>query len=100
MLRYTFEWDPIKAKENLRKHRISFDRAAEVLMDPLAISIIDEEHSEHEERWVSLGKDRRGSVLILIHTFLEVSAGECNIRIISARKATRREKRQYEEMQP
>ena len=40
MLRYTFEWDPIKASENLRKHRISFDRAAEVFLDPLAISIV------------------------------------------------------------
>lgn len=97
-MRYTFEWDPIKAKENLRKHRISFDRGAEVFLDPLAISIFDEDHSEHEERWVSLGKDRRGSVLILIHTFLEVSAGECKIRIISARKATNRESRQYEEI--
>ena len=76
MLRYTFEWDPIKARENLRKHRVSFDRAAEVLLDPLAISIVDEEHGEHEEQWVSLGRDRRGSLLILIHTFLEVSAGE------------------------
>jgi len=100
MLRYTFEWDPVKAKANLRKHRISFDLAAEVFLDPLAVSIVDEEHSEHEERWVSLGRDRRGSVLILIHTFLEVSAGECKIRIISARKATKRETRQYEETQP
>ena len=49
-MRYTFEWDPTKAKENLRKHRISFDRAAEVILDPLAVSIFDEEHSEHEER--------------------------------------------------
>jgi uncharacterized DUF497 family protein len=100
ILRYTFEWDPIKAKENLRKHRISFDRAAEVFLDPLAVSIVDGEHSEREERWVSIGKDRRGSILILIHTFLAVSAEECKIRIISARKATKREKRQYEEMQP
>ena len=98
MLRYTFEWDPIKARENLRKHRISFDRAAEVFLDPLAISIADEKHSEPEERWVSLGKDRRGSVLILIHTFLEVSAGEYKIRIISARKANKRETRQHEEI--
>jgi len=97
-LRYTFEWDPIKAKENLRKHRISFDRAAELFLDPLAISIFDEEHSEQEERWVSLGKDRRGSVLILIHTFLQVSAGERKIRIISARKANKREARQHEEI--
>ena len=97
-MRYTFQWDPIKAKENLRKHRISFDRAVEVFLDPLAISIFDEEHSEQEERWVSLGKDRRGSVLILIHTFLPVSAGERKIRIISARKANKREARQYEEI--
>lgn len=100
MLRYTCKWDPIKAGENLRKHRISFDRAAEVILDPLAISIIDEEHSEDEQRWVSIGKDRRGSVLILIHTFSEVAPDECRIRIISARKANKRETRQYEESQP
>jgi hypothetical protein len=100
MLRYTFEWDPIEAKDNLRKHRISFDRAAEVFLDPRALSIFDEEHSEHEERWVTVGKDRPGSVLIVIHTFLEVSAEECSIRIISARKASKRETKQYEETQP
>ncbi len=99
-MRYTCEWDPIKAKENLRKHRISFDRAAEVILDPLAVSIIDEEHSEQEQRWATIGKDRRGSVLILIHTFLEVSPEECRIRIISARKANKREIRQYEETRP
>ena len=97
-MRYTFEWDPIKARENLRKHRISFDRAAEVLLDPLAISIVDEEHGEHEERWVSVGKDRRGSLLVVVHTFSELSAGECKIRIISARKTNRKEARQYEEI--
>ena len=96
-MRYTFEWDPVKAKQNLKKHRISFDRAAEVVLDPLAVSIIDEEHSEDEERWVTLGKDRQGRVLILVHTFLEISAEECRVRIISARKATKREIRQYEE---
>jgi hypothetical protein len=96
-LRYTFEWDPVKAKQNLKKHRISFDRAAELVLDPLAVSIFDEEHSEDEERWVTLGKDRQGRVLILVHTFLEISAEECRVRIISARKATGREIRQYEE---
>ena len=99
-MRYTFEWDPIKARENLKKHRISFDRAAEIILDPPTVSIPDEEHSEDEERWVSIGKDRRGSVLILIHTFLEVSAEECRIRIISARRANKRETMQYEETQP
>ena len=99
-MRYTFEWDPVKARDNLKKHRISFDRAAEVILDPLTFSIPDEEHSEDEERWVSMGKDRRGNVLILIHTFLEASAEECRIRIISARKANKRETRQCEETQP
>jgi uncharacterized protein len=100
MLRYTFEWDPAKAKTNLRKHGIGFDRATEVFLDPLAISIVDEEHSEDEERWISLGKDRRGNILLLIHTFSEVSANECKVRIISARKANKKELRQYEEPQP
>lgn len=74
-------------------------RAVEVFLDPLAVSIVDEEHGEHEERWVTLGQDRGGNVLILIHTFLEVSAEECKVRIISARKAKKRETRQYEEIQ-
>jgi uncharacterized protein len=96
MLRYTFEWDPVKARENLRKHRISFDRAAEVFLDPLAVSIFDEEHSEMEERWVTIGRDRRGRLLVLAHTFLELSQQEWKARIISARKATKRETGQYE----
>ena len=94
---YSFEWDPIKAKENLRKHRIGFERAAEVFLDSLAISIFDEEHSADEERWVTIGKDSSGKALILVHTFLKTSGEECKIRIISARKATRREAKQYEE---
>jgi uncharacterized DUF497 family protein len=97
-LRYTFEWDPVKAKENLRKHGVSFGRAAEILLDALAVSIVDVEHSEAEERWVTTGRDTRGRILILIHTFSEVSAEECKIRIISARKATKQEAKQYEEL--
>lgn len=99
-MRYTFEWDPIKAKQNLRKHKISFERGAEVFLDPLAVSIRDELHSQGEERCVTMGKDRHGSLLILVHTFSEISAEECKIRVISARKATKREKKQYEEMGP
>ena len=93
-MRYAFEWNPIKAKENLRKHRISFERAAELFLDPLAISVVDQEHSEVEDRWVTIGKDSHGRVLLLVHTFSEVSDEECKIRIISVRKATRREARQ------
>jgi hypothetical protein len=69
-------------------------------LDPLAVSIRDEGHGQGEERWVTLGKDRHGSLLILIHTFSEISADECKIRVISARKAAKRERKQYEEMGP
>ena len=99
-MRYTFEWDPFKAKVNLRKHRIEFNRAAEVLLDPLAVTVFDEEHSEREERWVTIGKDRQRKVLVLVHTFSLISPEEWKIRIISARKANKRETRQYEEIQP
>ena len=98
-MRYTFEWDPVKAKENLRKHGISFERAAELFLDPLAVSIVDQEHSEAEERWVTIGRDSRGMILVLVHTFAEVSAKKCKIRVISARKATKKEARQYEEFE-
>ena len=77
-MRYTFEWDPVKAKENLRKHGISFECAAELFLDPLAVSLFDQEHSEAEERWVTMGRDGSGRVLVLVHTFSEVSAEECN----------------------
>ena len=90
-MRYTFEWDPVKAKRNLRKHGISFERAAELFLDPLAVSVHDEEHTEAEERWVTMGRDSRGNTLVLVHTFTELSSHECKVRIISARKASRRE---------
>ena len=98
-MRYTFEWDRVKAKKNLRKHKVSFELAAEVFLDPLAISVFDQEHSEQEERWVTIGKDSRGRTLVLIHTFSEVSPEEWKIRIMSARMATRREARQHEELE-
>jgi uncharacterized DUF497 family protein len=96
-LRYNFEWDPAKAKDNLRKHRVSFERAAELFLDPLAVSILDLEHGEEEERWVTMGTDSQGILLVVIHTFAEASAEEWKIRVISARRATRREAKHYEE---
>lgn len=96
-MRYTFEWDPNKARSNLRKHKISFERAAEIFLDPLAISIIDDDHSDTEERWITMGKDNREKVLLVVHIFREASADEWIIRVISARKATKNEIRQYED---
>jgi uncharacterized protein len=72
---------------------------AELLLDPLAVSVIDEEHTEAEERWVTTGRDSHGKVLVLVHTFWEASTEEWRIRIISARRATKREARQYEEIE-
>jgi len=66
---YQFEWDPAKARQNLREHRVSFERAATVFVDPEALSEVDNEHGQREERWVTLGLDRTGVLLVVSHTF-------------------------------
>ena len=98
-MRYIFAWDPRKAKDNLRNHRISFERAATIFRDPQALSIFDAAHSHEEERWITLGLDRSGSVLVVVHTFHQIDAASCQIRIISAWRATTKETRQYQEGQ-
>lgn len=94
------EWDPTKAKQNQKKHSVRFEQASEIFLDPLAISIYDEDHSADEDRWITLGKDRAGKLLVAIHTFSEKSEDVCIIRLISARKATRKEIKQYEDDKP
>jgi uncharacterized DUF497 family protein len=84
------EWDPAKAKSNLRKHGIRLADAASALEDVRAISVRDE--AEHEERWVTIGMDCLARVLVIVYTW----RGE-EVRLISARLATSRERRQYEE---
>ncbi|HSB04548.1 MAG TPA: BrnT family toxin [Thermodesulfobacteriota bacterium] len=79
-MQYNFEWDPYKAKQNLRKHKVSFERAAEVFLDPLAISIYDEQHSSDENRWITIGKEQTNLVLVVIHTFDEKNLDNCKIR--------------------
>ncbi|MCB2262528.1 MAG: BrnT family toxin [Candidatus Thiosymbion ectosymbiont of Robbea hypermnestra] len=66
-----------------------------IFRDPLMISVPDEEHSEIEERWITMGRSENGKVLLVVHTYLEVGANAANVRVISARPATRREQRQY-----
>ena len=92
---FQFEWDEVKAATNARKHGVSFDHARTVFSDPLLLTIADLEHSQNEERWFSIGRADNGSVLSVAYLWLE--AGITKIRIISARKATRTEMRQYEE---
>ena len=94
---YTFEWDPIKARDNLDKHDVAFDEAATVFKDSKAISIFDPDHSETEDRWVTMGISENGRLLIVIHTFRKESEDAMTIRIISSRKATKHETASYGE---
>ena len=96
-MHYRFDWDPGKEAQNIRKHKVSFRRAATSFRDPNQLSIYDEEHSEAEDRWVTMGLDSTGILQVVVHTFEQVDERLCEIRIISARKATKREADQYRE---
>jgi uncharacterized DUF497 family protein len=87
-----FEWDPDKAKQNRRKHRVSFHEAATVFGDPFSETYPDPDHSASEQRFITVGMSSAGRVLIVAHA----DRNEI-IRIISARKTTQRERKQYEE---
>jgi uncharacterized protein len=88
----TFEWDANKARENLQNHGVSFEEATTVFGDPLSLTIDDPTHSAEEERSIIMGRSYRHRTLVVVH----VERGD-TIRIISARPATRRERRTYEE---
>jgi uncharacterized protein len=94
---YDFEWDPVKALINVRKHGITFDQAATVFLDALAVTVYDEANSLNEERWFTLGLDSGGNLLAVAHTYEVARSGRAPIRIVSARKATRGERRSYED---
>jgi uncharacterized DUF497 family protein len=87
-----FEWDPAKAARNLAKHGISFHEAGAVFGDPLAITYVDPDHSRVEKRFLTFGHSQGGPLLVVSHT----DRGD-RIRIISARRASRRERTFYEE---
>ena len=87
-----FEWDPGKARRNLRRHGIDFNEASTVFADTLSITIPDPDHSEDEERYVTMGLSNRQRLPVVVHTEEEEM-----IRLISARTADRFERRKYEE---
>lgn len=91
-----FEWDPKKASSNLRKHGVSFQEAAEVFRDPLALTVFDDGHSEHEERWATVGQVGGRRLVVVVHTWREEDGDQIHVRIISAREATAHETQQYE----
>ncbi len=87
----TFEWDPQKAASNIEKHGVSFEEASSVFRDPLSLTIDDPLHSTGEERMIQIGISHKNRLLVVVHT----ERGD-NIRIISARKATKKESYDYE----
>ena len=89
---FQFEWDDRKTASNLRKHGVSFDEAVSVFADALALTFADADHSESEERSRTYGISGKGRLLVVVHT-----ERRNNVRIISARKATRYEKSIYEQ---
>jgi len=89
-----FEWDGRKAERNLNKHGISFDEASTVFGDTCSVTIDDPLHSMGERRWVTLGHSANQRLLVVVHT----DRGN-HIRLISARAATRHERKMYEEGQ-
>ena len=90
----SFEWDPNKASKNVEKHQVSFEEAATVFDDLMFITVIDDEHSFDEERYITIGLSNEGRLLMVAHT-----DRKSRIRIISARKATAKEEQFYVEAQ-
>jgi hypothetical protein len=86
-----FEWDRTKAEQNLKRHRVPFDEAVTVFYDPLAASFDDPDHSVGERRFITVGNSSRGRLLVVVH----VARGP-NIRLISARLTTARERKRHE----
>ncbi len=87
-----YEWDSGKAAGNLKKHRVAFTEAATVFLDPLAVTYQDPDQSEREQRYVTVGESTRGRVILVAH----LDRGD-RIRIISARRATRKEAHEFKE---
>jgi uncharacterized DUF497 family protein len=99
-MRFEFDWDSAKAESNRAKHWVSFEEAMPVFRDPLGLSRPDDGHGANEERWVTLGQGAEGHLVLVVHTYVEIDVDRVTIRIISARRPTRRETRQYQEGAP
>ncbi len=94
--RIEFDWDPEKAATNLAKHKVRFEDAMTVFRDPLHLSCPDPDQSSHDERWITIGLNLEQKMILVVHTYVDIGPDHVYIRIISARKPTKRERRQYE----
>ena len=91
-----FEWDPIKEKANRKKHKISFLEVCYVFADKYMLTLYDDEHSNDEDRWITIGQSLSNKILVVVHTYRKNKGKESeSVRIISARKATDYEEKQY-----
>ena len=88
-----FEWDEVKALSNVEKHGVAFEEAVTVFQDPFLITFFDEHHSDYEDRFISIGISERQRLLLVVHA----DRNNNSIRIISARRATKKERETYEQ---
>lgn len=93
-----FEWDKKKNTVNKNKHGISFEEAAEIFDDPLHISIMDHRFDYYDERWITIGATKNGTVIVIGHLYSFTEDGDEITRIISSRKATKKERENYEKI--
>ncbi len=95
-MQYNFEWDPVKAQANASKHGVTFEQAAGVFKDPMALTVFDEDNSNNEEdRWITLGQANGQHYLVVAHTYRDQDENTVTIRLISDRSATKHEIKQY-----
>ncbi|ASV33066.1 BrnT family toxin [Candidatus Hamiltonella defensa] len=95
-MKIKFEWDPVKAERNIRKHKVSFELATRVFIDPFALMGQDRiEHGEH--RWQTIGSVEGHFLVLIAHTVYDDDDGFNVIRLISARKTTKKERNRYEQ---
>ena len=95
-MKLIFEWDANKARSNLNMHKVGFEEAKTLFNDPFLLTFPDEHHSEHEERYTSVGRSASGRILLVVHTE-HGRDDSVTVRLISCRKATPSERRTYEE---
>ena len=89
-----FDWDLGKERLNKRKHKIAFAEACQVFADKSMLTLFDDEHSDDEDRWITMGRCNDDKILVVVHTYKKI-AGKEFVRIISARSATKKEAGQY-----
>jgi uncharacterized DUF497 family protein len=94
---FQFDWDEAKADTNMRKHRVTFEMAATVFLDPHLVTLADIVHSHTEDRWFSLGMARSGALLAVVYLWSYADPATIKVRLISARRESPAERDRYRE---